>query len=34
MEQLTEKYEQIMEKYIKLKMEHENLIQVKKKKCK
>ena len=34
MEQLTEKYEQLMEKYIKLKMEHENLIQVKKKKCK
>ena len=31
MEQLTEKYEQLMEKYIKLKMEHENLIQVKKK---
>ena len=34
MEQLTEKYEQLMEKYIKLKMEHENLIQVKKKKFK
>ena len=31
MDQLTEKYEQLMEKYIKLKMEHENLIQVKKK---
>ena len=33
MDQLTEKYEQLMEKYIKLKMEHENLIQLKKK-CK
>jgi hypothetical protein len=31
MDQLTEKYEQLMEKYIKLKMEHENLIQLKKK---
>ena len=31
MDQLTEKYEQLMEKYIKLNMEHENLIQLKKK---